>query len=128
MTPGLFLRQAAMAATALLCLALDADQGVVVSPRITVESQPDYTDLRRFAGFFKDRGLQGQALLQHRLRALVLRVVALDDPDQHPRLLAVRHRALRVHLRRPPQQVPALLVGVLLEHVHAELEEGGRVL
>ena len=34
----------------------------------------------------------------------------------------------RVHLGRPPQQVAALLVRVLLEHVQAELEEGGRVL
>ena len=39
-----------------------ADQGVVVSPRITVEGQPDYSDLGRFARFFQDKGLTGQEL------------------------------------------------------------------
>jgi hypothetical protein len=47
---------------ALLCLGLHADQGVVVSPRITVEGQPDYTELGRFVRFFKDRGLRDQDL------------------------------------------------------------------
>ena len=37
-------------------------QGVVISPRITVEGQPDYTDLGRFAQFYKDKGLVGQDL------------------------------------------------------------------
>ena len=37
-------------------------QAVVVSPRITVEGQPDYTDLGRFVAFFKEKGLAGQDL------------------------------------------------------------------
>ncbi|HUW84304.1 MAG TPA: hypothetical protein VMZ31_16075 [Phycisphaerae bacterium] len=39
-----------------------AVQGVVISPRVTVEGQPDYSDLGRFVQFFKDRGLSGQGL------------------------------------------------------------------
>jgi hypothetical protein len=39
-----------------------APQGVVVSPRITVDGEPDYTDLGRFVAFYKDRGLAGQDL------------------------------------------------------------------
>jgi hypothetical protein len=39
-----------------------AGQGVVISPRITVEGQPDYTDLGRFVQFYKDKGLAGQDL------------------------------------------------------------------
>jgi hypothetical protein len=39
-----------------------AQQGVLVSPRITAEGQPDYTDLGRFAAFFKSKGLSGQDL------------------------------------------------------------------
>ncbi len=38
------------------------EQGVVISPRITAEGQPDYTDLERFVSFFTERGLAGQDL------------------------------------------------------------------
>jgi len=37
-----------------------AQQGVLVSPRITAEGQPDYTDLGRFAAFFKSKGFPGR--------------------------------------------------------------------
>lgn len=53
---------AALSLVVLVSLATAADQGVVVSPRITVEGQPDYSDLGRFARFFKDKGLAGQEL------------------------------------------------------------------
>ncbi len=42
--------------------AAPAGQSAVISPRITIEGQPDYTDLGRFAQFFKDKGLVGQDL------------------------------------------------------------------
>jgi len=38
------------------------EQSVVVSPRITIEGQPDYSDLGRFVDFFENKGLNGQAL------------------------------------------------------------------
>ncbi|MFQ6049379.1 MAG: hypothetical protein ACE5K7_08445, partial [Phycisphaerae bacterium] len=49
---------------ALSCLTAQttAEQGVVISPRITIDGQPDYTDLKRFTDFFKKRGLAGQDL------------------------------------------------------------------
>jgi len=49
-----------MAAAAAVCA--PAPQGVAVSPRITVDGEPDYTDLGRFAAFYKARGLAGQDL------------------------------------------------------------------
>ena len=53
----------------LLASSMLAGQGVVVSPRITIEGQPDYSDLGRFVAFFKNKGLAGQdlaiALWQH---------------------------------------------------------------
>jgi hypothetical protein len=53
----------------LLASSMLAEQGVVVSPRITIEGQPDYSDLGRFVAFFKNKGLAGQdlaiALWQH---------------------------------------------------------------
>jgi hypothetical protein len=42
--------------------AMAVDPGVVVSPWVTVEGQPDSSDLGRFAQFFKDKGLAGQDL------------------------------------------------------------------
>ncbi len=39
-----------------------AEQGVLISPRITADGQPDYTDLGRFVQFYKDKGLAGQDL------------------------------------------------------------------
>ena len=51
------------------CFLYAAEQGIVVSPRITIDGQPDYTDLGRFVAFFKSKGLKGQdlaiALWQH---------------------------------------------------------------
>jgi hypothetical protein len=52
----------ALSVIVLAAQAAAAGQGVVISPRITVEGQPDYTDLGRFAQFYKDKGLSGQDL------------------------------------------------------------------
>lgn len=52
----------ALSIVLLAAQAVVAGQGVVISPRITVEGQPDYTDLGRFAQFYKDKGLAGQDL------------------------------------------------------------------
>jgi len=40
----------------------DIGHGLVISPRIRIAGQPDYSDLGRFAQFFKDKGLKGQDL------------------------------------------------------------------
>ena len=61
-----------------------APQSVVVSPRITVDSAPDYTDLGRFVAFYKDRGLAGQELaiaLWQRLSGVSMSAEELQRAD-----------------------------------------------
>jgi len=55
-----FLPVLALLGAAAVCA--PAGQGVIVSPRITVEGQPDYSDLGRFVAFFKNQGLSQQDL------------------------------------------------------------------
>lgn|SRR5512147_2876359 len=47
---------------AMVAVCAPAPQGVVVSPRINVDGEPDYTNLGHFVAFYKDRGCPDRIL------------------------------------------------------------------